>query len=170
MCNRKAGGRRSGAGWTRLASIGALAVVLAAQPAVAQTGTLVGRVTNALTGTPVVTAQVNVTGTQLGGAVDADGRFRFTNVPVTAREVLARAIGYKPIAVAFALTPNGTATVTLSMIVNSLELDAVVVTGSVGDTRRRAVGHSVVVVNASEVVDRSAVANLTEVLLSLIHI
>ena len=50
------------------------------------------------------------------------------------------------------------------MSVNVLELDAIVVTGSVGDTRRRAVGHSVAVVNASEVVGRSAVANLTEVL------
>lgn len=129
-----------------------------------QTGTLAGRVTNALSGTPVTTARVTVSGTPLAAKVDADGRFRFTNVPVSAREVLARSIGYQPLAVAFSLAPNGTATVALPMIASALELDAIVVTGSVGDTRRRAVGHSVAVVNASEIVGRSAVANLTEVL------
>ena len=129
-----------------------------------QTGTLAGRVTDARSGAAVTTAQVTVTGTQLGAPVDADGRFRFTNVPVSAREVLARGIGYKPLAVAFSLAPNGTATVALPMIASALELDAIVVTGSVGDTRRRAVGHSVAVVSASDVVRRSAVANLTEVL------
>lgn len=141
-----------------------MALALAAHPLIAQTGTLVGRVTNALTGAPVTGVQVTVSGTQLGAPVDADGRFRISNVPVSAREVRARGLGYKPIAVAFSLTPNGTATVTLSMLVSVVELDATVITGSVGDTRRRAVGHSVAVLNASEVVGRSAVANLTEVL------
>jgi TonB-linked SusC/RagA family outer membrane protein len=144
--------------------MGALSLALAACPVPAQTGTLVGRVTNALTGAPVTSARLRVTGTQLEGTVDADGRFRITSAPVTAREIVARALGYKPIAVAFSLTPDGMATVALAMIANVLELDAMVVTGSIGDTRRRAVGHSVAVVNASDVVGRSAVANVTEVL------
>jgi TonB-dependent SusC/RagA subfamily outer membrane receptor len=138
--------------------------MLGASPALGQTGTLVGRVTSALTGEPVTTARVTVTGTQLAMSVNADGTFRFTNVPVSAREVLARALGFKSIAAAFSITPDGTATVTLSLDTSPLQLDAIVVTGSVGDTRRRAVGHSVGVVNAREVVGRSAVANLTEVL------
>ncbi len=139
-------------------------MTLGAPPAMAQTGTLAGRVTNAHTGSPVATVQVTVTGTRIGGPVDADGRFRFTGVPVTAREALARGIGYKPVAVILSLTPDEKTTVALSIMANVLELDAMVVTGSVGDTRRRAVGHSVVLVNASEIVARSAVANLTEVL------
>ena len=151
---------------SRAASLGALALalVLASRPATAQTGTLVGRVTSALDGAPVATARVTLDSTQGWTPVDAEGRFRFANVPVSARQVLARSIGYRPIAGTFSLTPNETATVTLSMSVNVLELDAIVVTGSVGDTRRRAVGHSVAVVSASEVVGRSAVANLTEIL------
>jgi len=164
MWNLRAGGPRSGGRWFRAARLGAFALALAVRPAAAQTGTLVGRVTNALTRAPVTTARVTVTGTQLEASVDADGNFRLSNVPVGAREVLARSIGYRTIAVAFSLTVNGTATVTLPMTVSAIELDAIVVTGSVGDTRRRAVGHSVAVVNASEVVGRSAVANLTEIL------
>ncbi len=150
--------------WFWTGCLGALALAVAAHPVLAQTGTLVGRVTNALTGAPATTVQVTVTGTRIGAPVDADGRFRLTNVPVTARELVARGLGYKPITVAFSLTPNGTATVALSMTISPIELDAIVVTGSVGDTRRRAVGNSVTRVDASEVVGRSAVPNLTEIL------
>jgi TonB-linked SusC/RagA family outer membrane protein len=121
-------------------------------------------VTNALTGAPVSAARVTVTGTQIGTTADADGRFRLTNVPVSAREVRAHRLGYRPTAVGFVLALNGTTTAALSMTASAIELDAAVITGSVGDTRRRAVGHSVAIVSASDVVGRSAVANLTEVL------
>ena len=142
----------------------ALALLLAARLAIAQTGTLVGRVTNTLTGAAVTTAEVTVTGTPLTARVDADGRFRLPNVPIIAHEARARGLGYQPTAVTFSVTANATATITISIAASTIELDAVMVTGSVGDTRRRAVGHSVAVVNGSEVVGRSAVANLTEVL------
>lgn len=164
MWNLSAGDRCLGGGWPRGVLAASLAFALSASPAIAQTGTLVGRVTSALTGAPVPTAQVHITGTQLGATVDADGRFRVTNVPVSAREVLARSIGYKPLAATFTLTAGATATVALSMTASVLELDATVITGSVGDTRRRAVGNSVALVSATEVVARSAVANLAEVL------
>ena len=144
----------------------ALGVIVGASAALAQTGTVVGRVTNALTGAPIVTAQVTITGTRLGVVVDADGRFRLLNVPVTAREVSVRSLGYKPTVAALTLTSGGTATVTLLMNPSALELEATLVTGSVGDTRKRAIGNSVAVINASDVVARSAVANLAEVLQS----
>ena len=162
--NRSARGRRSWNRWARVARVSVLALAPAAQAATAQTGILVGRVTDALTGAPVRTARVTVAGTALGAAVDTGGRFLFVNVPVSAGEVQARSLGYKPTAAAFVLVPNETITVALSMNASTLELDAIMVTGSVGDTRRRAVGHSVAVVDASAVVSRSAVANLTEVL------
>ncbi|HUQ80145.1 MAG TPA: TonB-dependent receptor [Gemmatimonadaceae bacterium] len=130
----------------------------------AQTGTLTGRVTNALTGSPVTSVQLTITGTSLAARSDADGRFRVPDVPVTAREVRARGIGYQPMAVPFSLAPNGTTAVAIAMTASTIELDAIVVTGAVGDMRRRAVGHSVGVVEAADVVARSAVSNLTEVL------
>ena len=150
--------------WARITRWGAVAVALSARVALAQTGTLVGRVTNAVTGEAVIAARVTVIGTQLAATVDADGRFRFTNVPVSAREVRAQSVGYTKLGVAFSLTPNGTATVSLAMTASVLELDAIVVTGNAGDTRKKAMGNSVTVVNASEIVGRSAVANFTEIL------
>jgi len=142
----------------------AATLVLGAGVASAQTGTLAGRVTNTLTGAPVTTAQLTITGTLLTAQSDADGRFRLPDVPITARELRARGIGYQPVTVAFSLAPNGTTTVAITMTASTIELDAIVVTGAVGDTRRRAVGHSVAVVEATDVVGRSAVSNLTEVL------
>jgi TonB-dependent SusC/RagA subfamily outer membrane receptor len=142
----------------------ALGLAVAACPALAQTGTLVGRVTDALTGGAIATARVTVTGTRLGTFVDAAGQFRLRDVPSGAREVRARAVGYGPATAVTSVTPDATTTVELRMTAVGHELDAVVVTGSVGDTRRRAVGHAVAVVSAREIVGRSAVANLTEVL------
>ena len=69
---------------------------VAAAVATAQTGTLVGRVTDARNGAPVTTAQITITGTSLGAVVDAEGRFRVVGVPPGRHEVRARSIGYQP--------------------------------------------------------------------------
>ncbi|MEO6525769.1 MAG: carboxypeptidase-like regulatory domain-containing protein, partial [Gemmatimonadaceae bacterium] len=142
----------------------AMLSALAVCPALAQTGTVVGRVVDVATGAPVIVAQVAVKGASAATLVDSDGRFRLTSIPSGTRALVARALGYAPVAIAFTVAPNGSTFVDVSMTVSSLALDAIVVTGAVGDTRRRAVGNSVAVVNASEIVGRSAVTNLTELL------
>ena len=149
---------------SRAAALATLAIAGVARVAAAQTGTVVGRVTNAITGAPVTTVQVMITGLSLGSAVDADGTFRLANVPAGAREIVARSIGYTPRATAFSVVSNETVTVDLPLTISTIELDAVFVTGSRGDMRRRAIGNSVAVVDASEVVARSAVTNITELL------
>jgi outer membrane receptor protein involved in Fe transport len=137
---------------------------IAARGAIAQTGTLVGRVTNAATGAPISSAQITVSDTRLGTPADAEGKFRIDNVPIIAHEVRVRAIGYKQTATAFSLAADGTTTIALVMTATPLELDAIVATSFGGDMRRRAVGNSVTTLNANEVVARSAVANLAEIL------
>jgi TonB-dependent starch-binding outer membrane protein SusC len=132
----------------------------------AQSGTLVGRVTDARSGGPVPTAQITITGTSLGAAVDADGRFRVVNIPPGAHEVRARSIGYQPAVATFSVEADGSTTVNLSMSESATALDAVVVTGAVGDTRRRAIGNAVSTVNVSDVIGKSSVGNVTEVLQS----
>jgi len=146
------------------ASLVSATLLPAASAARAQTGTIAGRVTESQTGRPVSTARLTVTGTTLGAEADADGRFRIANVPVGAREIRARSIGYLPAAATFSLTDGGNATVAITMLESATALDEVVITGTVGDTRRRAIGNAVTTVNAAEVVGRSAVSNITEVL------
>jgi len=120
-----------------------LALAVVAVPLTAQTGTVSGRVIDSRSGVPITTAQVTITGTSLGGAVDAEGRFRIVNVPPGPHEVRARSIGYQPATAAFSVAADGSASVNLSMNESATALDAVLITGAVGDTRRRAIGNAV---------------------------
>lgn len=148
------------------AALASLTLALGALPLIAQTGTLSGRVTDARNGAPVTTAQITITGTSLGAVVDAEGRFRVVGVPPGRHEVRARSIGYQPAIAAFSVAADGSADVNLSMNVSVTNLDAVLVTGAVGDTRRRAIGNAVSTVSVSDVMGKSSVSNITEVLQS----
>ena len=142
------------------------ALAFAATPLLAQTGTIVGRVTDSRSGAPVTTAQVTVAGTSLGAVVDAEGRFRIANVPPGTYEVRARSIGYQPATATVTAAPDVNAMVNLTMTETATSLEAVLVTGAVGDTRRRAIGNAVSTVSVADVVGKSAVNNVTEVLQS----
>ena len=150
--------------WIVAAAIAGSATLFAS-PLAAQ-GTVSGRVTDAATGAPIVNAQVMVVGTNVGAAVDSDGRFRLTNVPPGSRQLRARSIGYEPATASFTVASGASATVNLTMTQSATALDAVVVTGAVGDTRRRAIGNAVSTVNVDEVLSRSSLSNITEVLQS----
>ena len=50
-------------------------------PAAAQQGTVAGRVTDRLSGTPLVAARIQIVGTSLIASTNADGRYRVTSVP-----------------------------------------------------------------------------------------
>jgi TonB-linked SusC/RagA family outer membrane protein len=152
---------------SRLAVAAATVLLLsAAPPLAAQTGTVTGRVTDSRTGQPVTSAQVRIVGTTLGGTVDAQGRYRVAGVPAGTRQITARTIGYQPSTASFTLAAGGTATVDLTLTEAATALDAVVITGAVGDTRRRAIGNAVSSVSVADVVDKSSVSNVTEVLQS----
>ncbi|HMG95264.1 MAG TPA: TonB-dependent receptor plug domain-containing protein, partial [Gemmatimonadaceae bacterium] len=143
-----------------------MALALFAAPLVAQTGTVTGRVVDSRSGVPITTAQITITGTSLGAAVDADGRFRIVSVPPGAHEVRARSIGYQPATAAVSVAADGSASVTLSLNQSATALDAVLITGAVGDTRRRAIGNAVSTVSVSDVIGKGSVSNITEVLQS----
>jgi outer membrane receptor protein involved in Fe transport len=59
------------------------------------TGKISGRVTDGSKGDPLVGANVVLTGTTLGGIVDADGYFSILNIPPGTYEVQFRLIGYR---------------------------------------------------------------------------
>ena len=151
-------------GWMSIIAIAG--VVLCAGAASAQTGTVTGRVTDAATGMPVFGAQVLVVGTTLGTMVGEDGQFRLPNVPVGAREIRARLIGYQAATVPVSVTAGGTTNVSIAMTASAAALEAVVVTGTAGDTRRRAIGNSVATIDVGEVVSRASISNISEVLQS----
>lgn len=142
----------------------ALALAVVAAPVSAQTGTIVGRVIDANSGRPVPTAQVAIVGTQIGALVDAEGRFRIERAPVGTREVRAIRIGYQNASATVTVVAGQSVSVELRMAETAIGLDEIVVTGTAGQTRRRAIGNAVSTVSASTVMEKTPVMNITEVL------
>ena len=119
-----------------LAALLALAAgALSAAPLHAQgTGTVAGRVTDERTGVPLANVQVFADANLLRVArTDATGRYRLTDVPVGARTLNIRQIGYASKAVPVTVTAGQVATVDVALASRPMDLDAVVVTGQGGE-------------------------------------
>ncbi|MEM6325636.1 MAG: TonB-dependent receptor [Bacteroidota bacterium] len=72
----------------------ALAFLLLATSAFAQTGTLTGRVLDAQTADPIVGVAVILDGTTIGATTDLDGNYRISDVTAGESVIVARALGY----------------------------------------------------------------------------
>src|SRR5436189_6400263 len=60
----------------------------------AQTGTIVGRVTDSRSGQGVQNVIIQIEGTRFATGTNVEGRYRLTGVPVGSQTVAARRIGY----------------------------------------------------------------------------
>jgi iron complex outermembrane recepter protein len=99
---------------------------LAAQGA---TGTIVGKVTEAGSNTPLQGVSVLIVGTQRGALTREDGSYRFT-VPAGSYELQARLIGYGTKRQPVTVPAGGTVTVDLVLEKAASQLTAFAVTGS----------------------------------------
>jgi iron complex outermembrane receptor protein len=108
----------------------ALVVLLAAAlPLAAQTGRITGRVTDAAK-QPLVSAQVLVTGTALGGETDANGKFTVTGVAAGTYSVRAQHIGHKFAVKSVTVTAGGAATVDFVLETTPVTLGGIVISAS----------------------------------------
>ena len=73
-----------------------LFLFLSSFAALAQNGTLRGKVSDAATKEPMIGATVILEGTSLGAAVDVDGAFEIANVPAGKYNLVISAVGYSP--------------------------------------------------------------------------
>ncbi|MEM1055412.1 MAG: TonB-dependent receptor [Bacteroidota bacterium] len=111
-----------------------LATLLVAAPVLAQAGTLEGSVRDA-DGAPLPGATVQVIGTDLGAATDADGQYRLTSVPSGTQTVEARFVGLTPVRQSVSIPAGETARLDLVL------RDAAVVIGDVTVTGAREQGY-----------------------------
>lgn len=130
----------------------------------AQNGTVVGRVTDAATTSPIAAVQIVVEGTTLGGTSGTDGRYRLVNVPAGPHVLVARRIGYTALRQAVTVTANGEVTVNLAITQSAIALDQVVVTGTAGAQEKRAIGNAVATINAADELRKSGSTNITSLL------
>src|SRR5207237_2891623 len=117
--------------------------VLAAQQA---TGTVSGRVTDASVGRGLPDVQVLITGTRIGAVTGPNGEFTMTGVPVGARSITVRRIGYEPVVQPVTVVPGSSTTADIALRVSAVNLSEVVVTGTGIATEKRKVGSNIATV------------------------
>lgn len=103
--------------------------------AAAQTGSVSGLVTDAVTKEPIIGASVLVEGTSIGTSTDLDGKFTLKNVPVGSQTIIVSFVTYatKPVA-GIAVVAGQTTEVTVELAEESKTLEEVVVTGQTDKT------------------------------------
>ncbi len=119
---------------------------LAAQQA---TGTVSGRVTDASVGRGLPDVAVLVTGSRLGTQTGPNGEYTISAVPVGARTLTIRRIGYQATTETVTVVPGATATADVALHVSAVNLSEVVVTGTGTATEKRKVGTSIATIDST---------------------
>lgn len=95
------------------------------------TGKLAGRITDALTGEPLIAATVMIEGTKLGASTDFDGRFIILNVPPGVFSVKVTYVGYEHLTVSgVKIVVDQTTTLDFKLKPVSMTTEEVVVTAN----------------------------------------
>ncbi len=131
--------------------LGLLALVWATGVALAQTGRIEGTVKATTTGRGLLNVQVTVVGRNLSATTDDKGFYRIQDVPPGTYSLKAAAVGYSPITVTNVQVSAGlpvTANIQMSPAVVSLE--EVVVTGTVGATKKADLPFTVATVRSED--------------------
>ncbi|MGH7539890.1 MAG: TonB-dependent receptor domain-containing protein, partial [Gemmatimonadota bacterium] len=126
-----------------LASLG-LAAGLAAQ------GEVAGRVLDASSLEPMAGVQVSVPGTGLGTLTDEAGAFTLGGLTGAQATLRFQHLGYRTITRTVAI---GTTDIEVQLTPEAIALDEIVVTGTAGERRARAIGNAVGRLNAEEITE-----------------
>jgi TonB-linked SusC/RagA family outer membrane protein len=142
-----------------------LALSLAAAPARAQQGTITGRVTDATTGQPLPTVMVGIAGTNIGTPTNQSGVYTIQRAPAGTVTLRVRVIGYAEQTRQVAVAADATTTADFALQPAAIQLEGIVTTVT-GEQRKVEIGHAVSQVKASDIVPRSAVTNVGDLLTS----
>jgi TonB-linked SusC/RagA family outer membrane protein len=140
--------------------LGAL-LVLPAGLARAQDSVLAGVVLSATTSTPLEGARVTIAGTSLLQTTDANGRFRFQSAPAGQLSLGVARVGYQPTTVT---AQAGQTDLRILLPEAAVRLNEIVVTGQPGATERRAVGNSIVTIDAPEAFELSGAGDVAKLI------
>ena len=132
--------------------------------AVTEEAVITGRVTEAGSGRPLSGVQVLIEDHGLGGLTDSEGRYEISGVPAGEVTVNAQMIGFAANRQTVSVESGGTATVDFVLLERALELDAVVVTGTPGSSRRREIGTSIESIDVAGQLEFAPVTGLGDLL------
>jgi TonB-dependent starch-binding outer membrane protein SusC len=126
------------------------------------TGTISGRVVDAVSQQPVADVTIVVDGTRLGAITGADGTFTIVGVPAGSQTVRARRIGFSAPVQIVVVPSSGSATAIFPMERRAVSLEDVVTTGY-GTQRRVAITGSIATVDADQA-NVGVVANVNQMI------
>jgi TonB-linked SusC/RagA family outer membrane protein len=146
------------------AALVALAAVLCAGSASAQTGSITGRVTRSDTQQPLDGVQVFVAGTNRGGITNQDGRFLIQSVPSGSHVVRASLIGYTQGEQTVSVSAGQPATADFQLRETAVELGGIVVNAVTGQVQtKREVANAVGTIDMKKV-ELAPVTNMSELI------
>ena len=129
---------------TRVLGALAAAILIAAPGLVAQqSGTVTGRVVDGATGLPIAAVQVFISSLDVGGLTQQNGRYLLQNIPTGTHEVSVARIGYRTVGQQVTVGGGQVVEQNFNLTEVALALDEIIVTGTAGGTRRRALGNAV---------------------------
>ena len=129
-------------GLSLLAS-GAIVMALTAAQVNGQTGSVNGRVLDAVSKTPIVSAQVQVVGTTRGAVTGDDGTFRIPNLRVGTYNLRALRLGFHADSKTVTVGDGATADVQFDLSPVAVSLEDVVTTATGETARKREIGSNV---------------------------
>lgn len=132
--------------------IAGAAAAFGAAPTFAQgTGTITGRITDAMSGRALAEVQVSVPAAGLGALTNDAGRFIIVNVPGGPVQVRAELIGYATLVQTGTVRAGQTLVIDIQLETTAISLDEIVVTGQGKATERRKLGTVVDVINSQAI-------------------
>jgi TonB-linked SusC/RagA family outer membrane protein len=147
-----------------LSLIALLGVPFAA--AVAQTGSISGKVVDKASQRPLSEARIVIPGTTLEARTNDAGEFRFAAVKPGRMVIGAYHIGYKATSDTVTVSSGRAATVTLQMTASLVTLSELVITGTAGNLERKAQAALVASVSAKSVIETAPIATVANLLQS----
>ena len=139
----------------------AVSAVARPAPVQAQDSVLAGIVLSASASTPLEGARVAIEGGPLIQITDANGRFRFQDVPPGQLTLQVARVGYQPMTVT---TQAGQTDLRILLREAAVKLNEIVVTGQPEATERRAVGNSIVSIDAPAALELSGAGDVGKVI------
>lgn len=149
--------------------LSAAVVVMALAPfsaAMAQTGTIVGRVTDIATKQPVGDVRIVLSGAAAETQSNAAGEYRLINVRPGNVVVATFRLGYKTKADTLRVVAGETATANFQLTASLVTLSELVVTGTAGNQERKAQSALVATVKASDIIRDAPVTSMSNLLQS----
>jgi TonB-dependent SusC/RagA subfamily outer membrane receptor len=130
----------------------------------AQTGVVVGNVTDRATGLPIAGVAVEIRGTQLGNATDGRGHFVVRGVRPGPVDVTARRLGFRPASQSVQVVADDSVVVAFTLDESAVTLDAVVTTGTGGAVAKREVGAPIAILDATAIKGVKAATDVGSIL------